>query len=79
MIQRAPSTTEKRKCEREYIEQEALKTKFLRIVELGERIKDIVTGPEGGEQQKAEKRRIKIVFSCQMLLSHDYVRQRKVT
>ena len=39
MIQRAPSTTEKRKCEREYEEQEAMKTKLLKIVELGERVK----------------------------------------
>lgn len=39
MIQRAPSTTEKRKCEREYEEQEAMKTKLLKIVEMGEKVK----------------------------------------
>ena len=41
-----------------------MKTKWLKIAELGEQIKDIVIGPKGGEQLKAEKRRMKIVFSC---------------
>ena len=59
-------------------EQGVIKTKLLKISELGKRIKDIVIGTEGGEQQKAEKRRMRIAFSCQMsemLLSHDHVRQ----
>ena len=46
-------------------EQGVIKTK-LKITELGKRIKDIVIGTEGGEQQKAEKRRMRIAFSCQM-------------
>ena len=57
-------------------EQGAIKTKLLKITEVGERIKDIVIGTEEGEQLKAEKRRIKVVFSCQMLLLHYRVRQR---
>ena len=36
-----------------------IKTKLLKIAELRKRIKDIVIGTEGGEQQKAEKRRMK--------------------
>ena len=78
---RALSITERRRCEKEYEEQEAMKTRYrlLKIAQRGEQIEGIVIGPEGGEQQRAEKRRMKIVFSCQMLLSHDYVRQRNVT
>ena len=36
-----------------------IKTKLLKIAELGKRVKDIVIGTEGGEKQKAEKRRMR--------------------
>ena len=42
------------------------KTKLLKIAELGKPIKDVVIGTEGGEQEKAEKRRMRIAFSCLM-------------
>ena len=61
-------------------EQRVIKTKLLKIAELGKRIKDIVIGTERGEQQKAEERRMRIALSCQiseMLVSHDHVRQIK--
>ena len=50
-----------------------------------ERIEDIIIGTEVGEQQVAEKRRMKMVFSLQLLshkaiqmLSYDCVGQRNV-
>ena len=36
-------------------EQGVIKTKLLKVAELGKRIKDIVIGTEVGEKQKAER------------------------
>ena len=70
--QRTLSITEKRKCERVRRLQGAIKTKLLKIVELGNGESKILLSVL---RRRTGKRRMRIAFSCQMLLSHDHVRQ----